>query len=387
MTHASQALRYAGAMSPSIVIAPDSFKGSLSAREVADAIASGWRSIRPGDDLTLAPQADGGEGTLDAIESAVPGAVRRSAGLVTGPDGRPTPGEWLELPSGTAVVELAQSSGLPLMDHLDALGATTRGLGEVVRAALDAGATALVIGLGGSASTDGGAGALSALGLRLTDAAGSPIPDGGAALADLAHVDRSALLPAPVGGVTLLTDVTSPLLGDTGAAAVFGPQKGATPADVERLDDALSHFARVLGGDVDLPGAGAAGGTGFGLASAWGAAVESGADYLAVLSGLGAAIDGADVLLLGEGRFDSQSLAGKVVGQLLQRAEERAVAAGVIAGQVSTTAVIAGEPVWTVALADLAGSVDAAIAEPAHWLRDAGAAAARHFGEALRPAQ
>jgi len=369
-------------MSPSIVIAPDSFKGSLSAREVADAIAAGWRTVAPDDTLTLIPQADGGEGTIDAIEAAVAGSVRRSAGLVTGPDGRPTPGEWLELPSGTAVVELAQSSGLPLMQAPDALGASTRGLGEVIRAALASGATSLVIGLGGSASTDGGSGALAALGLGLTDDTGSPLPDGGAALARLGAVDRTGLVAAPAGGVVLLTDVTAPLLGHAGAAAVFGPQKGATASDVELLDGALANFARVLGGDAAQPGAGAAGGAGFGFASAWGATVESGADYLAVLSGLGAAIDGADVLILGEGRFDSQSLGGKVVGQLLQRAEERDVRAGVIAGQVATTAVLRGEPVWTAALVDLAGSVAAAIAEPAHWLRDAGAAAARHFGGA-----
>lgn len=371
-------------MSPSIVIAPDSFKGSLSAREVADAIASGWRAVRPADDLTLVPQADGGEGTIDAVESAVAGSVRRSAGLVTGPDGRPTPGEWLQLPSGAAVVELASASGLPLMGAPDPLGATTRGLGEVIRAALEAGATSLVIGLGGSASTDGGAGALAALGLRLTDDSGSPIGDGGAALADVAHADRSALLPPPAGGVTLLSDVTAPLLGPTGAAAVFGPQKGASPADVVTLDAALARFAAVLGADPLAAGAGAAGGTGYGFSAVWGADLESGADYLAVLSGLGAAIDGADVLLLGEGRFDSQSLGGKVVGQLLQRAEERAVLPGVIAGQVTTTAVVGGRPVWTVALADLAGSVESAIAEPAHWLREAGSAAARHFGTAER---
>jgi len=369
-------------MSQSIVIAPDSFKGSLSAREVADAIAAGWRSVTPDDTLTLVPQADGGEGTIDAIEAAVAGSVRRSAGLVTGPDGRPTPGEWLALPSGAAVVELAQASGLPLMQAPDALGATTRGLGEVIRAALASGATSLVIGLGGSASTDGGAGALAALGLGLADDTGSPLADGGAALTRLHSVDRAGLVPAPTGGVILLTDVTAPLLGHTGAAAVFGPQKGATPTDVDLLDGALANLARVLGGDIAQPGSGAAGGAGFGFASAWGATVESGADYLAVLSGLGAAIDGADVLILGEGRFDSQSLGGKVVGQLLQRAEERDVRAGVIAGQVTTTAIVRGEPVWTAALVDLAGSVDAAIAEPAHWLRDAGAAAARHFGSA-----
>ena len=366
-------------MSPSIVIAPDSFKGSLSAREVADAIAAGWRSVSPGDSLTLIPQADGGEGTIDAIEAAVAGSVRRSAGPVTGPDGRPVAGQWLQLPSGAAVVELAQASGLPLMQTPDALGATTRGLGQVIRAALDAGATSLVIGLGGSASTDGGAGALAALGLGLSDDTGSPLADGGAALAHLGSVDRADLVPPPAGGVVLLTDVTAPLLGHAGAAAVFGPQKGATEADVDLLDGALANLARLLGGDIAQPGSGAAGGAAFGFASVWGATVESGADYLAVLSGLGSAIDGADVLILGEGRFDEQSLGGKVVGQLLQRAEERGVRAAIIAGQVTTTAVLRGQPVWTTALVDLAGSVDDALADPAHWLRDAGAAAARHF--------
>jgi glycerate kinase len=370
-------------MSPSIVIAPDSFKGSLSAREVADAIAAGWRTIRPGDSITLVPQADGGEGTLDAIETAVAGAVRRDAGAVTGPDGTPTRGDWLQLPDGVAVIELAQSSGLPLMRTLDPLGATSRGVGEVVAAALDAGATSIVIGLGGSASTDGGAGALCALGLRLTDAAGAALADGGAALASLEAVDATDLRPAPPGGVQLLSDVTAPLLGDTGAAAVFGPQKGATPEQVAVLDAALARFTQVLGGDPAQAGAGAAGGTGFGFASAWGATVHSGADYLARLSGLADAIDDADVLVLGEGRFDSQSLGGKVVGQLLQRAEASGVRAAVIAGQVTTTAMIAGEPVWTCALVDLAGSVEAAIAEPVVWLRAAGADAARRFDAVL----
>jgi glycerate kinase len=370
-------------MSPSIVIAPDSFKGSLSAREVAEAVAAGWRTVRPADDLVLIPQADGGEGTLDAMEAAVPHAVRRDAGPVTGPDGRSTPGQWLELPGDVAVLELAQSSGLPLMRSLDPLGATTRGLGEVVGAALDAGATSLVIGLGGSASTDGGAGALAALGLRLVDAAGAPLPDGGAALAGLAALDASTLRSAPAGGVLLLSDVTAPLLGPTGAAAVFGPQKGATPDQVAVLDAALARFAEHLGGDSALPGTGAAGGTGYGFAAAWGADIRSGADHLAALSGLEDAVERADVLLLGEGRFDSQSLGGKIVGQLLLRAGASGVRAGVIAGQVAAEATIAGQAVWTRALVDIAGSVEAAIAEPSTWLHAAGADAERHFGPGL----
>jgi glycerate kinase len=357
-----------------VVIAPDSFKGTLSARQVADAIAEGWRSARPDDRLVLVPQADGGEGTLDAIEAAVPGAVRRDAGLVTGPDGSPVPGEWLELPGGVAVIELAQASGLPLMPTLDALGATTRGMGEVIRAALGAGATTIVLALGGSASTDGGAGALAALGLELVDEQGDLVGDGGRALRDIVGIDRSSMPAPPPGGVVLLTDVTAPLTGPDGAAVVFGPQKGATPAQVEELDAALTHFSRLLGGDPSLPGSGAAGGTGYGFATAWGGRIESGADYLAELTGLTGAIAGADVLLSGEGRFDSQSLGGKVVGQLLAVAERAGVRAGVIAGQVT-----AETEVWTASLTDLAGSVESAMGETRHWLTAAGAQAAREL--------
>lgn len=357
-----------------VIIAPDSFKGSLSASAAAEAIAEGWRSERPDDAVVLVPQADGGEGTLDAIEAAVPDAVRHAVGDVTGPDGRATPGAWLELPGGIAVVELAQASGLPLMGALDAMGATTRGLGEVIRSALEAGAISLVIGLGGSASTDGGAGALSALGLALLDEQGELVPDGGGTLVDIVDVDRSRLMPPPPGGVTLLTDVTAPLLGPTGAAAVFGPQKGASPAQVAALDAALAHLAAMLGGDPELPGTGAAGGAGYGFAAVWGARIEPGADYLSELSGLGAAIAGADVLLTGEGRFDEQSLTGKVVGQLLGAAGHAGVTAGVIAGQVTAEA-----GVWAASLTELAGSVDAAIADTATWLRAAGAKAAREL--------
>jgi glycerate kinase len=359
-----------------VVIAPDSFKGSLDAGDVARAIADGWTSARPDDDLILLPQADGGEGTLDAVASAIPGSVRRSAGTVTGPDGRPVEGVWLALPDGTAVVELAQPSGLPLMRQPDPLGATTRGLGEVIAAALDAGATSLVIGLGGSASTDGGAGALRALGLRLLDHDGRELPDGGAALAGLATIDRSMLRPPPHGGVRLLSDVTAPLLGPTGAAAVFGPQKGATPDDVAHLDAALARFADLFGGDPALPGAGAAGGTGYGLA-AWGAALEPGSVAIAELTGLAAAALTADVLITGEGRFDATSSTGKVAGHALALADLRPAQPIVIAGSLAATpATPAGRPAVVESLVALAGSLDAALADPAHWLRVAAAGAA-----------
>ncbi len=365
-------------MPPTVVIAPDSFKGSLGARDVAEAIAQGWRSVRPDDELVLLPQADGGEGTIDAIESSVPGAVRYAVGPVTGPDGRSTPGEWLELPGGVAVVELAQSSGLPLMLRPDATGATTRGLGEVIRAAVDHGIRSLVIALGGSASTDGGAGALAALGLGLLDTAGLPIRDGGTGLIDIAIIDRATLMTAPTDGVTLWTDVTAPLNGATGAAAVFGPQKGATPQQVIELDQALERFAALLGGDPATTGAGAAGGTAYGFAAAWGATIRSGAEAVAELTGLSARVASADLVITGEGRFDDQSRGGKVVGHALRLASRTGIRAAVVAGQLGS------DPgVWCLSLSDLAGSPETAIREPERWLVEAGARAARELGRTI----
>jgi glycerate kinase len=365
-----------------VVIAPDSFKGSLPAVDVARAIADGWRSLRPDDTLVLLPQADGGEGTLDAVAAAVPGAVRMPAGIVTGPDGRPVHGEWLRLNDGTAVVELAQCSGLPLMASPDPLGATTRGLGEVIAAALDSGARALAIGLGGSASTDGGAGALAALGMRLADVEGRDLPDGGAALARLAAVDGSRLRIPPPGGVRVLSDVTAPLLGPTGAATVFGPQKGADPAQIAELDAALTRFASLAGGDPAVPGSGAAGGTAFGFLAAWGASIESGSAAIADLTGLTDAAASADVVILGEGRFDATSVTGKVVGHGLALTDRGGARPVVIAGSLAATPVTpAGRPAWAASLVDLAGSLDAALADPARWVRAAGAAAARSVPE------
>jgi glycerate kinase len=369
--------RQNGRMPLSVVIAPDSFKGSLPAYQAAEAIAEGWRQARPDDAIVLRPQADGGEGTIDAIESAAPDAVRHPIQNVTGPDGRPATATWLELPDGVAVVELAESSGLPLMAAPDPLGATTYGLGEVIRAALSAGARSLVIALGGSASTDGGAGALQALGVRLLRTDGTAIGRGGGALIEARAVDRADLAPLPPGGVTLLTDVTAPLLGPAGAAAIFGPQKGATPDQVRQLEGALTSFSALLGGETALPGAGAAGGTAYGLTAAWGATVEPGAEWIARTTGLVSALEKADVVLTGEGRFDSTSLTGKVVGTVIRLASDTRVI--VVAGD------IAADPgeAWTVSLSKLAGSAEASMAEPERWLREAGRLAARRFGEPL----
>lgn len=316
-----------------VVVAPDSFKGSLAADDAARALARGWLAHRPGDDVRLVPLADGGEGTVDAFAAALPDAERRTV-TVPGPDGRAVSAAWLLLPDGAAVLELAQSSGLPLMRAPDPLGAHTYGLGAVARAALDAGATRLVVGLGGSASTDGGTGALRALGLRLRDARGRDLPLGGAALTDLVQFDTTGLIPAPPGGTQLLVDVTAPLIGPAGAAAVFGPQKGAGPVDVAVLDAALRRFAELAGGDPDEAGAGAAGGTAYGLATLWGARITPGASTIAELVGLVDALAGADVVLTGEGRFDETSLTGKVVGSLLESAAAAGVRVGLAAGQV-----------------------------------------------------
>lgn len=359
-----------------VVIAPDSFKGSMDAAAGAEAIGSGWRAVRPLDEVVLLPQADGGEGTLDAIATAVSDARLHDVGPVTGPDGRPVEGHWLELPGGTAVVELAISSGLPLMSRPDPLGATTRGLGEVILAALDAGATSLVVALGGSASTDGGAGALRALGLELFDAAGAPLPDGGGALTRLDRIDASQFRRPPAGGVRLLSDVTAPLLGPTGAAAVFGPQKGASAAQIAELDAALARWASLLANEQDAtaPGAGAAGGTGYGFMAAWGAAIEAGAAAIAELTGFAAAAASADVLITGEGRFDATSLGGKVVGHALSLGTKPSARSAIIAGSL---AIPPPPDVWSASLVELAGSLEAALDDPARWLYAAGVAAAQ----------
>src|SRR5262245_13074406 len=299
-----------------VVIAPDSFKGSISAAEAAAALADGWRRARPGDQLTLLPLADGGEGTLDVLATSEP-ASRWHPAEVTGPAGQPVAASWLELPGGVHVVELARASGLPLLARPDPLGAQTTGTGELIGRALDAGARRILITLGGSASTDGGTGALSELGARFTDAAGRDLPPGGGALARLAAASLAGLRPPPPGGVACLTDVRAPLLGRSGAAAVFGPQKGADPRQITVLEDGLRRLAAVLGGGSGTPGAGAAGGTAFGFAAAWGAAIMPGAAEICRAAGLPAALAGADLVITGEGRYDETSADGKVTGTVL----------------------------------------------------------------------
>ena len=350
-----------------VLIAPDSFKGSLGATAVAAALAQGWLTVRPGDQVARLPLADGGEGTLDVLAATVPGA-RWHRARVTGPGGVPVTSRWLELPGRTCVTELARASGLPLLARPDPMGAQTSGLGEVLSRALDAGAARILAGLGGSASTDGGTGALAALGARFLDAAGDPLPPGGGALAALHRADLSRLRPPPAGGVTCLTDVTAPLLGPRGAAAVFGPQKGAGRAQIARLEAGLARLAEVLGGDPAAPGAGAAGGTGYGLAAAWGAVLAPGAAELSRLAGLHRALAGADLVITGEGRFDATSLTGKTCGTVIAAAAAAGIPVALVAGQISGTAPGTAR---AVTLAALAGGTAAAQATPRRWLRQA----------------
>ncbi len=356
------------------MIAPDSFKGTVSARDAAAAIAQGWASVHPLDELVQLPMADGGEGTLDAFEAAIPGAVRVPR-TVLGPDGAWIPAEWLRLPDGSAIVELALASGLTLLDPLRPFDAHTYGFGELIADAIESGANPLILAIGGSSSTDGGAGALAALGARLLDATGAPIPLGNRALALLERADLSSAIRA-LSSASVLCDVRNPLLGVHGAAAVFGPQKGAGPGDIPVLDTNLAHFAEVLGGDPTLPGTGAAGGTAFGLL-AWGAHLMPGADEIAKHIGLAEALTSADLVITGEGRFDAQSSLGKVAAYVAELADRIGLAAALVAGVIDSEPARFAE---AVSLTALSGDPAKATADAEHWLEAAGAALAARFG-------
>lgn len=300
-----------------VLIAPDSFKESLSARAVAEAIAAGWARVYPDAELLLCPMADGGEGTVDAVLAATGGERQQTE--VSGPLGDPVQATWGLLPGQRAVIEMAEASGLHLVEpaRRDVLTASSYGTGELIRAALDAGVRRIVLGLGGSATNDGGAGLLCALGVRMLDVDGRDLPAGGAALARLRHIDLTGL-DTRLAQVEVLVaaDVDNPLCGPRGASAVFGPQKGANPAQVAQLDAALGHYADVmtatLGEDLrDQPGVGAAGGLGFAAKAVLKAAFRPGIQLVAELAGLAEALQDADLVITGEGRLDGQSLHGK----------------------------------------------------------------------------
>lgn len=322
-----------------IVIAPDSFKDSLSAEGVAAAIASGISSVLPGAQVVCCPMADGGEGTMDAIVAACHGEQRSLA--VRGPLGGQVTAHWGWLAdSRTAIIEMAQASGLQLLtlEQRDACRTSTFGTGQLISAALDAGAERIILAIGGSATNDAGSGMLRALGLRTFDAEGAELEEGGLALSRVARLDASGLDPRLAKArLEVAADVDNPLCGRNGASAIFGPQKGASPEQVELLDHALGHFAdhcaQLLGRDVrDFPGCGAAGGMGFAAKAFLDAQFRPGIDVVAELAGLEEAMQGADLVITGEGRFDAQTLRGKTPFGVARVARRHAVPVVVIAG-------------------------------------------------------
>lgn len=322
-----------------VVIAPQSFKGSISALDAARAMEQGVKRVFPDTETVLAPVADGGDGTLETLVEATEGDIRSAT--VTGPTGEPVEAEWGALGDGeTAMIEMARTSGLALLslDERDPLRATTYGLGEIIREALDAGFRSFIVGIGGSATNDGGAGMAQALGVRLLDESGNDLPPGGAALADLRMIDASGLdARAAASQFSVACDVSNPLTGPEGASAVYGPQKGATPELVEQLDDALGNFAKVVERDIgrsidDVPGSGAAGGLGGGMMAFLDGSLRAGVDIVLDQVGLNEQLEGADLVITGEGQLDFQTVYNKAPIGVAWRAKERGIPVIAISG-------------------------------------------------------
>ena len=301
-----------------IVIAPDSYKESLSALEVAQAIEAGFRQVFPAAEYVLVPVADGGEGTVDAMVAATAG--RREVVAVSGPLGEPVEAFYgLTGDGDTAVIEMAAASGLALVppDRRNPLLTSSRGTGELIRAALDAGARRFILGIGGSATNDGGAGMVQALGARLLDLEGRELDGSGGDLARLERIDVSALDPRLAEcRIEVACDVDNPLTGARGASAVFGPQKGATPEMVQVLDANLARLARIVGRDLGVavdtvPGAGAAGGMGAAMLAFFGATLKPGIEIVTAAVDLDTHVRDADLVITGEGRIDFQTVHGK----------------------------------------------------------------------------
>jgi glycerate kinase len=358
-----------------VVIAPDKFKGSLTAVEAAEAIALGVRDALPDAEIVTCPVADGGEGTLDVLEAAGARIVRLT---VRGPLEEPVNARYAVL-DGTAYVESARACGIEFVEPSPetALAAHTWGVGELLVDALMHGARRLVLTVGGTASTDGGAGMLGALGAGVLDAFGAPVGLGGGTLSRVASTELTPVRERLAGvSVAVATDVTNPLLGPDGAAAVFGPQKGAGPAEVAALDAALARWAHALqvGGAPDVsqvPGAGAGGGVAAGAIAGLGATVESGFDLIAGLTGVDEALEGADLVITGEGSLDEQSLNGKAPAGIAARARPLGVPLMALAGRIqldeaglASLGVIASS-----ALIDHAESLDHARSNAAELLR------------------
>ncbi len=350
-----------------VLVAPDKFRGTLTARQAAEAIGAGWRRERPQDRIDLVPMADGGEGTMDTLVEALGGRIESA--MVTGPLGDPVDAS-VGLAPGTGgtigVIEMARASGLSLIAEArrDPRRTTSRGTGELMAHAVALGATSLLVCLGGSATNDGGTGMAAGLGWRFLDPGGRELRAGGAALLDLARIDAGPVNPAlrriSVSGAC---DVDNPLTGPTGASAVYGPQKGATEDAVWILDRALGHLAAVVHRDLgvdlkDEPGAGAAGGLGFGLLAFAGAHLRRGVEVVMEAVGLADRLLGADLVITGEGTLDEQSLHGKVPAGVLDLARSVGVPAAIVCGR----AEIAPPGVAVRSLVDAVG-VDAAMGE------------------------
>jgi glycerate kinase len=362
-----------------VLIAPDSFKGSISATSAAEAIARGWRKVRPSDELVIRPLADGGEGTLEALHYRHGGSYQ-SVSVFT-PDDQEISSQWLLLNDGTAVVELASSSGLPLMKFLAPLTAHTYGFGQLLRAAAsDPRTKRIVATVGGSASTDGGVGALKALGVKFLDVDGEDIVAGGIGLLEISSIDTQEVITAPSGGVLLLTDVTNPLLGEKGTSRVFAPQKGANESDVTLLEEALTHFSHIIGSEASTAGSGAAGGTAFGLHALWGSQITSGSEYIFSALGIADEVDSADLIITGEGSLDSQSFDGKVIGSLSTLTQKAGKKLWAIVG-VNNSSHLPESLSKIISLSDCAGNSNSAYKEAGRWLEVAGRDAALLYVE------
>jgi glycerate 2-kinase len=358
-----------------VLVAPDKFRGTLTARQAAEAIEAGWRRARPADLLDLVPMADGGEGTMDAVVSGAGAEVETVR--VTGPLGDAVDAAFGLVPGEDGplgVVEMARASGLDLIaaSRRDPKRATTRGTGELMARAIERGATRLLVCLGGSATNDGGSGMAAALGCRFLDAKEQPLADGGAALLSLARIDVTPMPPS-VRALTVwgACDVDNPLTGPTGASAIYGPQKGASDDDVWLLDRALGHLAAIahrdLGIDLkDEPGAGAAGGLGFGLLAFVGARLRRGVDVVMDSVGLRERMADVDLVITGEGALDEQSLRGKVPAGILEAARTHGVPVAILCGR----AEIRPEGVPVIAMVDLVGA-EAALGDARTSLEEA----------------
>lgn len=353
-----------------VIVAPDKLKGSLTAAEAATAIASGVRAAAPDAEVVVMPVADGGEGTAEALAAATGGRMVHVR--ARDPLSRPVDAAFALLGDGrTAVVEMARASGLALVQEKDRdpLRASTEGTGDLIAAAVSAGTRRIVVGIGGSATTDGGTGMARALGARFLDEEGRDLPVGGGSLGRLAHIDAAGVderLRGTGAGrieVVVACDVDNPLVGQAGTAAVYAPQKGATPADVEVLEGAMRRYAQVLerdlGADVaDLPGAGAAGGLGAGLVAFFDATLRSGIDIVLDIVAFDAALAGADLVITAEGRLDAQTARGKAPTGVARRARAAGVPVVALAGAVGPDAASVRETGIDACFAIAGGPID-----------------------------